>query len=80
MTRERRMVDFSRNHVFERRHYQRIAETLAQTRPPQFDLDRYETATYMKWHQIVDRFITMFQWDNANFDRERFLTWCYGNV
>ncbi len=72
---------------FQRRHYREIANTLALTRPEQRAVKAAGSATYWveppeytKWHHIVDRLIFMFQLDNANFDREKFLTWCYAKV
>lgn len=66
-----------RGSVFQRRHYQRIADCLKQSRPYIGDPSNGPSEALSQWQHSVDCFVTMFQLDNANFDRERFLTWCY---
>lgn len=63
--------------VFTTEHYRRIATTLARDITATTDRNQ---EWFKEWELTINRLVVMFQLDNPRFDRERFLTWCYGNV
>ena len=63
--------------MFTRQHYCAIANALVIERPIMTKVNSWDEGTNYEWHTIVLAFATMFAKDNPNFDRERFLTWCY---
>jgi hypothetical protein len=69
--------------MFQRRHYRAISEVLAhEYRKPSPGsnpnwLKGYNGGLVDEWNNIVHAFVILFTYDNPNFDRERFLTWCY---
>ena len=56
--------------MFQRRHYEAIATTLASVRPLQYGDRR------VMWTSAVMAFANMFADDNSNFDRSRFFEAC----
>lgn len=68
--------------MFHRRHYRKIAETLARfKRSADTELETgYSMGKTDEWYTIVNAMVSLFFADNPRFDRERFLTWCNTKV
>ena len=58
--------------MFQRRHYEFIARTLAALEP----VEGMPEGTRYQWEQSVENFATALSRDNGNFQRDRFLRAC----
>ena len=63
------------NYVFYRAQYRAIATALQKSRPNQ-SVYGPMNADRKQWWLSVEKLIEVFEADNPNFDRERFIMWC----
>ena len=62
---------------FQKRHFQFIADTIKETKPPHLGQTGPElTQALIQWERMVANFATNLRSTNPNFDRDRFIQAC----